>query len=448
MSIIKGSNVVLYFKDDNIWKPLACARTATLTTNAETGETSTKGTGKWRTYRYTKLNWTISCAGLCSLDMNMTIPKLRQYQFDFTPILINFQAVDDNGLVSSYSGYVLITAVDDTTTYNATYDYTMNGLGSGELVMTDQPIDPNACCSTQWYYYDGVGDEFTTGPITRLVHRTIDGHIFRDGIEYRPSGTDHDGAATPVGLQFSFDSDTGEIGFDTSLPPLEEGEAIDIPYLTCGDTGGGDGDDCVPVTINDAALMDATVGEAYNEGIVLSGTIPIEISGITKPSWMTLTPSEDGDMVFLTGTPDVAGTVEVRFTATNCGGTDVYFNTIVVVSAPAGARFGTREFVDDDVDFVEEIGKLLGDPVTDVTVKLDNVVNSNGGTIKVDGSTAFLNNTWVYTLDGSGEANFTVRIDGNPANHGTVILAHFTITTVSAGIIGTPDTYQVSKVFS
>lgn len=227
MSIIKGSNVILYFKRNNIWEPLACGRTVTLTTNAETGETSTRGSGKWRTYRGTKLTWGISCDGLCSLDMNMSVGQLRQVQFDLTAILISFTATDDNGLIESFQGYVLVTSIDTPGSYNGLYEYSMAGQGSGELSITDLPIDPNAGGLIMWYPYDAVGDEYETGAIPTLVGKIV-GYLERDGIGHRKIANDVDFSVTKK--EFKFDSTTGNIIFNTNLSALVPGEQVDIPY--------------------------------------------------------------------------------------------------------------------------------------------------------------------------------------------------------------------------
>lgn len=228
MSIIKGSNVILYFKRNNIWEPLACGRNITLTTNAETGETSTKGSGKWRTYRGIKLTWGISCDGLCSLDMNMSVGQLREVQFNLTAILISFTATDDNGLIESYQGYVIVTTIDTPASHNGLYEYSMTGQGSGELAITNLPIDPNEGGGLiMWYYYDGVGGEFTTGAIPDLVGVLI-GEVLRDGIGWRKIEDNVDFSL--IKKEVKHNTTTGEIIFNTELPALQPGETVDIPY--------------------------------------------------------------------------------------------------------------------------------------------------------------------------------------------------------------------------
>lgn len=116
-------------------------------------------------------------------------------------------------------------------------------------------------------------------------------------------------------------------------------------------------------------------------------------------------------------------------------------------ACPIGAHFGETTFVSGDSLTDVEIANFSGVPGATVVIKLDNVINNNGGTLKVNGSAAFLNNTWSVVLDGSGAGTLDVAIYG-VTHAGTVILGHFTIISVTAGTIGTPNTYQISKTFS
>ena len=229
MSVIRGRNVILYFEDEGEMKPLACGQNISLVTNTDTAETATIETGTWRTIRGMRNNWTVACDGLVSFDMNMTVTKLRTYQFAFTPVFISFTATDDNGIVENYQGYIIVVSVDTNAAHNSLYKYSMSGEGTGQLTITDTPFDPNENnCRVMYYFYDGTGTETngnTLPAIADLDGKVID-ILFRDGVEHRKV-TDTE----PTGKQFKLNPDDAtQIIFAEDLPPIQLGEAIDIQY--------------------------------------------------------------------------------------------------------------------------------------------------------------------------------------------------------------------------
>ncbi|HVZ95406.1 MAG TPA: hypothetical protein VG847_00920, partial [Chitinophagaceae bacterium] len=112
-----------------------------------------------------------------------------------------------------------------------------------------------------------------------------------------------------------------------------------------------------------------------------------------------------------------------------------------------GARFGSPSGGSGDALNYSETDNLLGPAAATVTIKLDSLINSNGGTFKVNGSAMFENDTWNVILDGSGNGSFTIAING-VTHAGSAIAAHFTIISVSSGSVGSPKSYSVSKTFS
>jgi predicted secreted protein len=114
--------------------PICCARTASLTTNADLGETSTVGTGKWKTFKGLKMSFTISAGGLISFDMNYSIAALRQRQINFEAIGFVFFGLDSDTNMEKYSGSFIITSIDTPTSYNGNWEYSLQGQGTGELL--------------------------------------------------------------------------------------------------------------------------------------------------------------------------------------------------------------------------------------------------------------------------------------------------------------------------
>lgn len=205
---------------------------------------------------------------------------------------------------------------------------------------------------------------------------------------------------------------------------------------------------CVETTIEATTLPNAIAGESYSAVIMLSGSQPFTFTLLNKPTWMTMV--LDTDHVLCTGIPDsgdVAVGIDVRFTVDNCAASlKTFYQTIDVIQE--GVEFDLTTFVSGDSLNAVEIANLInGEPGAVVTITMDQYTNINGGTLNVEGSPAFLGNTWDVTLDGTGKGNLHVAIHGLNV-HSTIIRGRFTITSVSAGIIGTPNSYQISKFFT
>ncbi len=207
------------------------------------------------------------------------------------------------------------------------------------------------------------------------------------------------------------------------------------------------GNSCVPVTVS-GTLPDVISGVPYSAVLSFFGTSPFSpISAVTKPTWATITQTSTG--VTVTGTPTTAdeGSATISFTVSNSCGTFPFSDSFTVNNGDI--RFGATTFLDNGQPDVneDEIANLLGTPGVTVTVTLDTLENDNGGTLEVNGVTATQGDTWNVVLDAGGAGSLNVSILGAAGNPATHILGHFTITAVSAGAIGTPDVYQISKVF-
>jgi predicted secreted protein len=134
--IISGKDVVFYVVGDGgDLMPVCCARTASLTTITDIGETSTLGTGIWKTFKGLKNSFTVSAGGLISFDMNYSILSLRQRQVNSEEINFSFFGLDKATNMEKYSGAFIITSVDTPTSYNGSWEYSLQGQGTGELVI-------------------------------------------------------------------------------------------------------------------------------------------------------------------------------------------------------------------------------------------------------------------------------------------------------------------------
>jgi Phage major tail protein 2. len=132
---VRGKDVMFTIPDAGTDKPVACARSASLTTTADIGETSTLGTGIWKTFKGLKLSFTLSAAGLVSFDINYSLAVLRQKQITLQPLQFTFLGTDDGGNSEKYTGSFIITSISTPTTYNANFEYSLDGQGTGALTI-------------------------------------------------------------------------------------------------------------------------------------------------------------------------------------------------------------------------------------------------------------------------------------------------------------------------
>lgn len=261
------------------------------------------------------------------------------------------------------------------------------------------------------------------------------------GIQYRLNGSS-DPYTTVLGSKVTGRTLTLPLG--TYEFRLQMNGACDTSYSGTS-TAGIDPPECVPVDADTAPVLDeAIINTAYDYILPVTGDAPITVTITDIPSWMTVTP---GSSTHLTGTPlpgDQGTAIPVQFTLHNACGDVVIDTTIDVID---GTHFGDTIFVFNDADKDYEIAPIVGTTGQVVIVTMDNYINSNGGLLSVDGiNESAIGTTFNKTLDGSGYAELSVNIDGAP-NTGTVMMAHFTITFVNSGVIGSQDTFQISKIF-
>lgn len=138
---IRGKDCVFWVRANGELKPICCARSASITTTADIAETSTLGSGKWKTFKGMKLSFTLNAAGLVSFDMNYSIVTMRRKQIELMPLEFAFIGEDGNGLIEQYSGRFIITNINTPFTYNANFEYSLDGQGTGELLIITGPVN-------------------------------------------------------------------------------------------------------------------------------------------------------------------------------------------------------------------------------------------------------------------------------------------------------------------
>jgi predicted secreted protein len=223
MSLVKGENVLLYIFDGGLWKLLTCGRSCTLTTSADSIETSITGSGSWRTYEYVALNWTASLEGLIYLEgvNTLSLPDIRSFQYGFVKVLLRYQRTDEDGNVYTDEGLAIITSVSDTGEFQGMATFNMELKGTGPLtgVFVPTPVNPNA--KVKRFEYEGVSGETSFSNAQLIGKEILD--VVVDGIGRSKIIT----SGTPVDQEAKFSSGSGTI----ELPiPLDAGTQVYILF--------------------------------------------------------------------------------------------------------------------------------------------------------------------------------------------------------------------------
>lgn len=145
MSKILGKNVTLSIVIDASPQEIeliGCARECTLITTMNTAPKSTVGSGKYQEFTGLSIGWNVSVTGLATVGENMDMQTLTGMQFSLLPVIISFKETTATGDIY-YSGYALITSIQRTGNYNDAESYTVQLLGTGELLIDSVAVYGN-----------------------------------------------------------------------------------------------------------------------------------------------------------------------------------------------------------------------------------------------------------------------------------------------------------------
>lgn len=132
---VQGQNVILLIDDSGTWKPLACARTATINFTTDFIETSVSGSGLFASFLPTKNSFTISMDGVVSIAESgkLSIADLRALQFSQTLLSIKFQRTDDGGNTYTEECSGFISSSTDTGSYDGIDTFSLEIKGTGAV---------------------------------------------------------------------------------------------------------------------------------------------------------------------------------------------------------------------------------------------------------------------------------------------------------------------------
>ena len=203
-------------------------------------------------------------------------------------------------------------------------------------------------------------------------------------------------------------------------PDIPFGNGSDTETYDPEDTGGGE--TCDPVSIGELVMPPAIVGIPYNYSVAITGTGPFVLSGIVKPSWMTI--AVDGYNVTFTGTPTIAGMDQpVQFTLDNPCGTDAASSTLDV-NAFICAFFEDYTIESEDASNLNITVNLKGTAGVAFVIKVTYYYNITGS-IVIDGDyIGGTGTTYNRTFDENGECTMDVNIFGgvNPGDTAIVTI--------------------------
>jgi len=206
MGLVKGKDVVLSVLQGGVNTVIGCIRSVSITTTTDTLETTTRGTGQYKTYTGTQQGFTITCEGLVSLADRFSGPNLVALQQSRATNLYQLQFTDGANF-ATYQGRMLITNTTQSGETQGLVSFNCDLIGSGELSYTFTPIVTSSNIFT-FNNYAATGDTFAV-PV--LVGANVLG-VWREGIGHELTQN-----VTPTFDEYKFDSGSGTVTFGTAL---------------------------------------------------------------------------------------------------------------------------------------------------------------------------------------------------------------------------------------
>lgn len=168
---VQGRNCL--FKVDVLgsFLPLICAKSFTATVTTDTVETSTQGTGQFKSYDYDALSWTLNFDGIQKIvdaAVNPTFYDMLSAQLSFLPVGFKMLFIDPDGITKELAGTVLITSTGLTASISEPAGGTLELQGTGEFAVNN----PSSSCDILMTSFDisnGIDNATVTPPGVTLV---------------------------------------------------------------------------------------------------------------------------------------------------------------------------------------------------------------------------------------------------------------------------------------
>lgn len=137
--VIKGSNFNFYGLVDSEYGKLCTATNFVVTKTADIIETTTKTTGRWKTFDYQgKLGWTGEVSLLVTFTEGFTLNSFEDFLYNLGKLQI--QATDDDTV--QYTGSAVITSITWDSPNGGICTGTVSLQGDGEFAKATAPLPP------------------------------------------------------------------------------------------------------------------------------------------------------------------------------------------------------------------------------------------------------------------------------------------------------------------
>lgn len=342
---------------------VACIKNFTVDLTVETKEITSEEDGEYKDFDYKSKTASVNGEGVLRLQDGITpnVFDFADYQDNFLEMRFRAVFYDPDGLVNKvFRGEAIVESCNLNANPSQLAD------GSFKLLVKGKYFLETALPDNASIVITSTGDNSIAGLVKfRLIN--ADGEtIFDSGLLPGASGGN---LAHPVNVTGTVQKGMYYIYWQATVDSeLNEFSTDALPTLVTDFTSGTSSENttgvqlydftsdravtftlgvpapppvCVPPAIvGSPALPDAVIGEAYTYSFSVNGSATFNLSNITKPAWLNITPlsvSTSGCVITFTGTPGVGDDgvgIFVSFDINNACGTVSFSDTIVVSTNP------------------------------------------------------------------------------------------------------------------
>ena len=225
MNTIRGKNIVCSLYSVDNYYPIFCAKNAEFNLNQDEIEITSRNSGSSREYIPGMMNATLSMTGVTTLDNTngrISVLYLMQQSVrrSLQQLIITLTDDDGNDIVMSFNA--IITATGFTRDVASYSQCSVNFRVTGDITFDSIIVPPTPEVVYSIYLSASTG-AYSVSDILLIGADVL--QVARTGI------THNEVSGTPIGRQFSYDSATGAILFDSSIP-FNDGEDIYVEYKT------------------------------------------------------------------------------------------------------------------------------------------------------------------------------------------------------------------------
>ena len=217
MAKVAGKDVLALIFFNGQWRNYACGISCSLDVTTEFIETSTRGSGKSKTFIPAMDEFTGSIDGMMALQEPglISLPDFRDIQDAQLPLMMRYQHTDEAGNIYTEECNFYISRTSDTGASDgiATFNVGLRGTGARTRIYTSTATTGNPTMRLQ---YTGIGGEISFTDTTILGKNVF--QVTRDGLDYSKLIT----SGTPINKEVKFDITTGTIEFSFPLSTDEE----------------------------------------------------------------------------------------------------------------------------------------------------------------------------------------------------------------------------------